>query len=184
MVVSPARLGHEELAGCLVFEGARFFLRHAEREASSMADEEQNIKETEAVGELGDHYARVTLDDEENVGVEILEPPADNSSGTGVDLRWAAVGRFLADKSIRVEIMKQVLASVWRPVKGVRVKEIPNSRFVFQFFHEKDIQRILNEEPWAFENATLVLERLKDGDQPTNVFLDRVNFWIQVHNVP
>lgn len=151
-----------------------------------MADQEQttNDQDIEAVGVLGDRYAKVTLDDDGDVGLEILEPQMENSPGTNVDLRWATVGRFLADKHIKVEAMQQVLASVWRPVKGVRVKALAPNLFIFQFFHEKDIQRIMREGPWAFENATLVLKRLNEGDQPANVALYRVDFWIQVHDVP
>lgn len=129
-----------------------------------------------AIGELGDRYAKVSLEGEEDVGLEIVELDGENTVGAGVDLRWAAVGRFLADKSIKMEVMQQVMAAVWRPVKGVCVKKIENDRFIFKFFHEKDIQRILREGPWAFENATLVLKRLKEGD--------RVEFWVQVHDVP
>lgn len=118
------------------------------------------------------------------MGLEILEQDADINFGAGVDLRWAAVGRFLADKSIKIEVMQQVLASIWRPVRGVQVKKIANNGFIFQLFHEKDVQRILHDGLWPFENATLVLKRLNDGDQSTNVVLDCVNYWIQVHDLP
>lgn len=135
------------------------------------------------LGDLETKYANVSLVDEEDVGLESLETEAEKESGAGVDLRWAAVGRFLTDKSIKIQVMRQVLDSIWRPVKGVRIKAIEDNRFIFQFFHEKDMQRIIGEGPWAFENATLVLKRLGDGDQPMNILLDRVEYWIQVHDV-
>lgn len=151
-----------------------------------MTEEEQTTINMVAglVGDLENRCAKVTLEEDEDVGLEIIELEAENGTGMGVDLRWAAIGRFLADKSIRVEAMQQVLAAVWRPVKGLRVKVISNNLFIFQFFHEKDISRILSEGPWAFENATLVLKRLNEGDQPMNVVLNQVEFWIQVHDVP
>lgn len=151
-----------------------------------MAAQEQTARDQDVDGEggLGERYEKVTLEDDEEASLEILETETDNNPGTDVDLRWAAVGRFLADKSIKVEVMQQVLASVWCPVKGVYLKVLENNLFIFQFFHEKDIQRILCEGPWAFENATLVLKKLNDGDQSAVVELNRVDFWIQVHDVP
>lgn len=164
----------------------RFCLATGRVVATGMAENVHNTSDpdVEAVGALGDHYAKISLEEVEEVGLEILDSTSDSNPGAGVDLRWAAVGRFLTDKNIRVEAIQQVLASVWRPVRGVRVKDIAGNRFVFQFFHEKDIQRILSDGPWAFENATLVLKRLKEGDQPANVVLDSADYWIQVHEVP
>lgn len=97
--------------------------------------------------ELENKCANVSLADEDDVGLEILESEVEKESGACVDLRWAAVGHFLTDKSIKVQVMRQVLASIWRPVKGVGIKEIEDNRFIFHFFHERDIQRILGEGP-------------------------------------
>lgn len=41
-----------------------------------------------------------------------------------VDLALCLVGRFLTDKSIRVHIMRERLAGIWRPGKGVSIKEL------------------------------------------------------------
>lgn len=132
-------------------------------------------KET-PVEELGDKYASLSLGKEAICELEIQESLENGGQGEHIDLRWAAVGRFLSEKAIKFDVMRQVLASVWRPVFGIHVKELSGNLYLFQFFHEKDICRILNEGPWSFENSTLILKRLMDGDQPTKVTLDHCEF--------
>lgn len=39
--------------------------------------------------------------------------------------------------------MKDRMADVWRPGKGVVIEEVEPGLFVFEFFHQLDIQRIL-----------------------------------------
>ena len=58
------------------------------------------------------------------------------------DFRWCLVGRILTDKVVNFGAMKNTLASLWRPVKGVSIKEleltdVPEApQYLFQFFHE------------------------------------------------
>nr|GMC74068.1 uncharacterized protein LOC109172169 [Ipomoea batatas] len=116
--------------------------------------------------------------------LEIQETGEADESGEHIDLRWAAVGQFLTDKVIKYEVMRQVLAAVWRPAFELHIKELVGNLYIFQFFHEKDICRILNEGHWAFENPTLVLKRVMEGDQSTKMKLDYCDFWVKIHDLP
>lgn len=55
------------------------------------------------------------------------------------DVNFYLVGKFLTHRPIRVAVMKERMAGVWSPVKGVLVKEANLGIFLFQFFHPKDI---------------------------------------------
>ena len=46
------------------------------------------------------------------------------------------------------------LALVWRPVKGVG--DIKPNLFIFQFYHERDIEKVVKGGPWTF-NRNLFL---------------------------
>lgn len=63
------------------------------------------------------------------------------------------VGRFLAERPIKIQIMNGIMAEVWRSVKGVIIHEIVHQRFLFQFFHEGDLKRVLDGGPWSFDNT-------------------------------
>ncbi|KAL6507520.1 hypothetical protein OROGR_023715 [Orobanche gracilis] len=98
---------------------------------------------------------------------------------------WSLVGRFLTDKPIKVEAMQQVMASVWRPTRCIDVFKIGENLFRFDFYHEKERARIMeNIGPWSFENSTLACQYLEPGVPPETVRLEMVDMWVQVHGLP
>lgn len=94
------------------------------------------------------------------------------------------LGRLLTDREINFSIMRSRLASLWRPGKGVNIKDISPNLFLFQFFHPVDLKRVLEGGPWTFENQLLILHKLNPGDIPSSIPLVLVDFWIQVYDLP
>jgi 14-3-3 protein epsilon len=76
------------------------------------------------------------------------------------------------------------MADIWRPVKGVNIKEATKGLFLFQFSHELDMEAVLQGGPWSFDNHMLIVERVRLGVQIENIPLHHVDFWVQVHNLP
>jgi 14-3-3 protein epsilon len=101
-----------------------------------------------------------------------------------VDLRWCLIGRFLCDKTIHFNSMKVRMAEVWKPVKGVTIKEATTGKFLFHFAHPLDMEAVLNGGPWTFDHNMLVLERVQLGMQMEHISLNFVNMWVQVHDLP
>lgn len=96
--------------------------------------------------------------------------------------RLCLVGCFLTDRPIRVHMVKDNMAGFWYPGCGVSIKEAETRIFLFQFFHHLDIQKVLKQGPWHFDNHLLILGLLQEGQSPNEVPLYTVPFWIQVHN--
>lgn len=119
-------------------------------------------------------------DDEE----EVLSFRRQGSRETKVDVELCLVGRFLTQKSLRVHMMKERMATIWEPVLGVAIKESKKGVFLFQFFHKIDMQKVINGGPWNFDGHLLILSRLGARDIPAQVPLFHVFFWIQVHDLP
>lgn len=94
------------------------------------------------------------------------------------------VGRFLTDQPLNFNLMRSRMASIWRPGKGMTVKDIGQGRYIFQFFHIIDLKRILDGGPWSFGNFPLLLHHLKTGEFPLRVPLNSLAFWVQVHDLP
>lgn len=57
-------------------------------------------------------------------------------------------------------------------------------RFLFKFFHKIDLERVQNGSPWTFNNHLLVLHRMVARENPLQVPLLLVCFWLQVHELP
>ena len=62
-------------------------------------------------------------------------------------LERCLVGRFLTDKQINMSDLKHCLVSLWRPGRGVTIKEIAPQRVMFQFYHLVDVKRVLEGGP-------------------------------------
>ncbi|RAL37811.1 hypothetical protein DM860_000505 [Cuscuta australis] len=111
--------------------------------------------ETEEAGDVIRSFANISLDDEEEAFVP--EVPDRNAAAEKKGEIWTIVGKFLMDRAVKGEFMKHVKASVWRTVCGMPVRDISRNRFLFHFFHPSDMHRVIDDDPWAFENATLVV---------------------------
>jgi hypothetical protein len=94
------------------------------------------------------------------------------------------VGKFLADRPVRTHIMKERLANLWRPVKGVMITPIESNKFLFQFFHNLDMGRVIVDGPWSFDNFMLALRKVSPGEDPLSVPLSTIEMWVQIHNLP
>ncbi|XP_019171983.1 PREDICTED: uncharacterized protein LOC109167423 [Ipomoea nil] len=136
----------------------------------------------EAVDKLTVSWAEMAVEGE----AEEFAPAGDDVGEVEVDGEklWAIVGRFLTAKAIKLEFMRQVMASVWQPVRGVQVTEIQPGLFLFVFYHDTDVEYVLDGGPWAFENNTLVCREVVGGMSPGDVPLDTVDMWVQLHDLP
>lgn len=132
------------------------------------------------VAAVADLCATVTLEEEE-CGLEVDGAVVE---GTQEDYQWCLVGRFLTDRQINTTAMKNTMASIWRPVKGVCIKDLGPSLFMFQFFHKLDLERVINGSPWTFDQHLLITCRLTKGSIPSQIPLFMVDIWIQVYDLP
>ncbi|VFQ58504.1 unnamed protein product [Cuscuta campestris] len=126
----------------------------------------------------------VQLDlDEEQEGLSFLPnggaPPAEINLHT-----WTIAGRFLTDNVIKFDIMQRVMAAAWKPALGVRIVQKDDNLYLFHFFHMKDATRIIEEGPWSFDNATLVMKLLSPGEVVEAKDLNMVQMWVQIYDLP
>ncbi|KAJ8898827.1 hypothetical protein K2173_007252 [Erythroxylum novogranatense] len=76
------------------------------------------------------------------------------------------VGEFKTTGSINFIAMRAKLAEIWHPGKGVTIEEIGDQRFMIRFYHEVDVQRVIAEGPYNFNNHLLVLHRVGENEDP------------------
>lgn len=115
---------------------------------------------TAAETEVMDACAQLLIDEEEEVGLVFKEDEIQAKSEGRLDLRFCLVGRFLTDKAIKFPTMKNTMTALWRPGKGICIKDLSSTLFLFQFFHEVDIQRVMDSGPWTFDQHLLITKRL------------------------
>ncbi|XP_031127667.1 uncharacterized protein LOC116029767 [Ipomoea triloba] len=129
---------------------------------------------------LAENYAALSIAAEDEGGLDA--PDVDQPSGSVV--YYELVGKLLTDRPVKFEHMQQILASVWRPLMGVRVIPLEENLFSFQLPHQRDMFRVLDDGPWSFENQTLVCNLVPPRVRPEEIILDSVDFWVQIHDLP
>lgn len=130
--------------------------------------------------EMEESFARFSIEDEEQEELSYVE---ESEVECEIDTRWCLVGKFLTDSSIDFQAMQHKMASLWRPGKGMYVKQLEPNRFLFQFYHELDIKRVSEGSPWTFGRFHLVFERLKEGMDPRTMAINNLEIWVQLHGI-
>lgn len=126
----------------------------------------------------------ITLDEEEEGGLALEATEEDNQETVhGFDAKLCLMGRFITEGVVNFMAMKQTFAALWRPGRGVHIREIDVNLYLFQFYHVVDIKRVIDGSPWSFNRKVLVIARMKDGDVPRSVRLNSLDVWVQIHDL-
>ncbi|KAM6568954.1 hypothetical protein CsatB_016939 [Cannabis sativa] len=130
--------------------------------------------------DLNEQYAQISLEDEEE---GVLLGGDDEGEEIAFDDRWCLVGKFLTGRTLDFDAMRHMMASLWQPGKGVYIRELDTNRYLFQFYHELDVQAVVDGSPWTFNKCPLVFHRLRKGENPKVVLLHKMDFWVQIHDL-
>uniref|UniRef100_A0A803PVR0 Reverse transcriptase domain-containing protein n=1 Tax=Cannabis sativa TaxID=3483 RepID=A0A803PVR0_CANSA len=111
---------------------------------------------SQPIHDITDQYDQFQLEEEEEGELlcDIVE-----DVGQPIDDRWCLVGKFLTRRLIDFDSMQNTLASLWQPRKGMFVNELEHNLYIFQFYHEVDIQRVIDGSPWTFNRVTVNIEK-------------------------
>lgn len=87
----------------------------------------------------------ISLEDEEEGVLEIEDAASvtNNLQTQGFDAKLCIVGRFISEGRIDFEAMHNTLAVLWKLGKGVYMKELDSNLYLFQFYHEVDVRRVM-----------------------------------------
>ena len=95
-------------------------------------------------GNLEEAWSRLSLTEEEATVVEFdEEAPVEKKE----EIALSFLGRLLTEGSFNARVMKNALTSIWKPSKGLVVRDLDNNLFLFQFFSAADKKDVLDEGP-------------------------------------
>ncbi|MBA0636123.1 hypothetical protein Godav_029878 [Gossypium davidsonii] len=125
-------------------------------------------------------FAGLTHNEEEEAILQIQPLPIPEKEERG----FCLVGCFLTASVIHFSAMKSTMANLWHSIRDVQILDLGERRFLFQFFHIMDMERVLKGSPWTFNNHLLLLHTLQWGEDPLRVYLILTPFLVQIHDVP
>lgn len=88
--------------------------------------------------DLAMRYARMALEDDEGEG-DCFDAGDNSEKEVVSEKTWSLVGRFATNRHINFYAMKSMMASIWMLVMEIWVKELGPNRFLFEFYHERDM---------------------------------------------
>lgn len=127
---------------------------------------------------LEDLYSRLSLEEEDEGGLVVA------AGEIKARTTYVLVGKFLTEKNINFNAMKNVIASLWRPKEGMEIIDLGGQRYLFVFYHVLDMQKVLEAGPWTFEQSLLVYQCIKDSEDPHSIRLNTMDIWVQVYDLP
>ncbi|KAG8475108.1 hypothetical protein CXB51_032045 [Gossypium anomalum] len=98
--------------------------------------------------------------------------------------QFSLVGHCLTDSVVNFPALRNTMADLWHPIGGICITDLGNKRYLFQFFNEVDVQRVMAGMPWFFNSHLLLLHRIQKGEDPSVLLLNSFEFWVQIHELP
>ena len=94
------------------------------------------------------------------------------------------IGKLAGSKTVNREALCRVMNMLWKPRKSLKVQEIGENLFIFEFTEERDKARVLGGCPCLFDRHLLLLHEF-DGLTPPREFIFKSSpLWVQVFDLP
>ncbi|KAK9083749.1 hypothetical protein Scep_030220 [Stephania cephalantha] len=93
--------------------------------------------------ELEEQYTNLSIEGDDELGLIIEEPGEEHDT---TNYSKILIGKFLSDRSINFGAMRDILAPLWRLVKGMHIQEVKHlGLYMFTFFHDRDVTRVMED---------------------------------------
>ncbi|KAL2933269.1 hypothetical protein RDABS01_016388 [Bienertia sinuspersici] len=99
-------------------------------------------------------------------------------------LALAMVVKVLTDRNINSNAFISTIKKVWRPFHNLEASNVGKNLFFFQFFHWRDKQRVMENQPWHFDRHVLLLGDVDGSTKPSDLDLSRLPIWARVYDLP
>ncbi|KAK4391486.1 hypothetical protein Sango_1926400 [Sesamum angolense] len=76
------------------------------------------------------------------------------------------VSRLLTNKQPKFTALVSLIRSMLNPIKGLKMRRLPEGRFLIRFNHIIDRNRALDGCPWSFRKNTLIMGSIGEKQEP------------------
>lgn len=118
--------------------------------------------------------------EEEEEGLEV----DDVIGGVDESFNRTLVGKLWTDTSYNVRAFKQTMIQAWRLKNSVDIQDLSKNLYMFKFSSKRDAEFILQTGPWSFDRNLLILDKISGTEQPSELDLHIVPFWVRIYDLP
>ncbi|MCH96370.1 hypothetical protein A2U01_0017356, partial [Trifolium medium] len=94
------------------------------------------------------------------------------------------VGKIWTESPYNVRAFKQTMTQAWRCRNPVDIQDLNRNLFLFKFATKKEAELVCRNGPWSFDRNLLILNRISGDEQPSELEMNRVSFWVRVYDLP
>lgn len=120
------------------------------------------------------------IDEEEDQILDIANLNPNNENNVSLLL----IGKLLTERSYNVDAFKKTITTVWAPQHGLVIRTLKPNLYAFQFYHWRDMSKVMEGRPWCFDNMLVLLKEAEGDEQPDQVIIHHSPFWIRLKNLP
>nr|POF25458.1 hypothetical protein CFP56_46295 [Quercus suber] len=125
---------------------------------------------------LENMWSRFSLNEEEKSGAEVSKDDVKEIN--------RLAGRFFTKRVLNVEAVGRTFKPLWKLKGEVKIRDLGDNILIFDFEEGLDMERVLDLEPWSYDKYMVAFERVSEIENVPLLEFNRVNFWVQIHNVP
>ncbi|KAK1677357.1 hypothetical protein QYE76_038205 [Lolium multiflorum] len=140
--------------------------------SSSLASTQQRAKGKEIVMELGTEKEK-----------KVLVWNMAKVRGAA-RVRFMAVGVFLSVLAISSKTLLDGMKRIWQIHDHLDTLQLRDRRFVLEFSEQGDFNHVTRAGPWNFRDDAVLVEELKEGEDPENFVFSTIPIWAQFQKIP
>lgn len=98
--------------------------------------------------------------------------------------RWAAVGKVCSPRPLTMSVLERTMPRAWGLHQEAKFREIGPKVFSVQFGSEGDWKHVLNNGPWQYDFAVLIMKDYEGDKRPSEMIFDKIDIWVRVTDLP
>ncbi|TXG53482.1 hypothetical protein EZV62_022651 [Acer yangbiense] len=93
-------------------------------------------------------------------------------------------GKILSPDLVNRDAFRSLISRIWKVRGGVEIEVVTNNVYAFHFQLSEDRRKVFTSGPWNFDDSLIVLEEPTGTGSIKGLKFDRVDFWVQISNLP
>uniref|UniRef100_A0A2N9EK22 CCHC-type domain-containing protein n=1 Tax=Fagus sylvatica TaxID=28930 RepID=A0A2N9EK22_FAGSY len=92
--------------------------------------------------------------------------------------------KFFTRRTINIEAVARTFKPLWQTKHNFSLQDVGDNMVLVEFEDRSDLERVLIGEPWSYDKYLNAFQRVGDGREVEDLLFHRVDFWVQIHNLP
>nr|XP_020154581.1 uncharacterized protein LOC109751941 [Aegilops tauschii subsp. strangulata] len=98
--------------------------------------------------------------------------------------RWMAIARVHTEKPYSQYWFYRNMRVAWDLAQEKKIRPLEENLYSMQFSCHGDWERVMEEGPWSFKGKAVVMAPYDGFTKPTLIELNKIEIWIQIHDLP